>query len=93
MPINHPGKRFARTDIESLNLNQTGVYVIYNSQEWIYVGRGDIRERLLAHLNGDIPCILKNSPTGWKAEVTGDSARREKELIVELQPKCNQKVG
>lgn len=93
MPINQKTRPFTKSDIESLNPNQVGVYAIWNTIEYIYVGRGPIRERMLAHVTGDNPCILNSGPTAWTAEVTGSSVDREKQLILELRPKCNQKVG
>lgn len=71
-----------------------GCYGLYGgSQGWVYVGKGDIRERLLRHVNGDNPCITRHQPTHWVDEVTSDHDRRERELILELKPTCNQRVG
>lgn len=86
---------FTKERVESLNANQNGVYGLYNSNDWVYVGKSnDIRGRLLDHLNGDNPCITKESPTHWVDElVNGDASAREKELILELNPTCNKKVG
>lgn len=84
---------FTRSGIEQLAPNQIGVYGIYNAAGWIYVGKGDIRERLLAHLNGDNPCILLFNPTNFVAEVTENHDLREILLILELDPACNKKVG
>jgi hypothetical protein len=82
---------FSRDGIESLTPNQHGVYGILNNREWIYIGRGDIRERLLAHLmgTGGQPGILSRRPTRYVTEVTANDAEREKELIGELDPVCN----
>jgi len=75
----------------------SGVYAIFNGQNWIYVGEsGDIRARLLQHLNGDIPCIIQNAPTGFQFElVAGQPQRvaRQNQLIVALNPICNQRLG
>jgi len=85
---------FSRQNIEAINPNQFGVYGLFRQGVWIYVGKGDIRKRLLDHLNGDNPLITKAQPTHWVDEViVGDPSAREKQLIVELQPICNQKVG
>jgi hypothetical protein len=85
---------FNRQNVEALNPNQYGVYGLFKPGKWIYVGKGDIRQRLLAHLNGDNPCITQDAPTHWVDEViSGDPSSREKQLILELQPSCNQKVG
>ena len=34
-----------------------GCYGLYKTGQWIYVGKGDTRTRLLAHLNNHNPCI------------------------------------
>lgn len=88
-------RAFTRQDVLSLNANQFGVYGIFNQMRWIYVGKGDIRERLLAHINGDIPAILTAGPTHWVGEVCGKLAMdvREKQLILACGPHCNQRVG
>lgn len=71
-----------------------GVYGLSINQDgWVYVGKGDIRQRLLDHLNGDNPCITRNGPTHWVDWVTGNMDAIEKALILELKPSCNKKVG
>ena len=84
---------FDREAIESFNADQTGVYAIYNARKWIYIGRGDIRQRLLDHLGGDIPSINTYTPTHFRAEVTGDSIKREQQLLREYMPACNPRMG
>jgi hypothetical protein len=85
---------FNRSDVESLTPGQIGVYGIYRQNSWIYIGKGDIRQRLLAHLNGDNAAILECRPTHWVGEVTkNDPSVREKELIAECLPICNQRIG
>jgi len=85
---------FNHGNVEALKPNQFGVYGLFKRGVWIYVGKGDIRKRLLEHLNGDKPCILRNSPTHWVDEVIGgDPSIREKQLILELRPLCNERVG
>lgn len=86
-------RSFTRANIEALSLNQIGCYGLFQQGVWIYVGRGDIRSRLLDHLNGDNPCITQQNPTHWVDVVTNDDEQVEKQLIVELNPVCNQKVG
>jgi hypothetical protein len=83
---------FNRQGIESFGSSQTGVYAIYNAQEWIYIGRGDIRQRLLDHFNGDIPSIGTHAPTHFRAEVTADAIKREKQLLREYPPVCNPQI-
>jgi hypothetical protein len=92
--IQQTPRMFNRQNVEALNPNQIGVYGLLKQGICIYVGKGDIRQRLLAHLNGDNPCITRETPTHWVDELTlGDPSGREKELIIEFQPSCNKKVG
>jgi len=94
--IQQTPREFNRYNIESLNQNQYGVYGLFKQGVWVYIGKGDIRQRLLDHLNGDNPCILRVQPTHWVDEVIHDETEvsiREKQLIAELNPVCNQKLG
>ena len=94
MPFNNDRPwLFDRQAIESFDSGQTGVYAIYNARAWIYIGRGDIRQRLLDHLDGDVPGINTHAPTHFRAEVTDDSITREKQLLREYMPACNLRLG
>jgi hypothetical protein len=84
---------FTKAGVEWLKPNQNGVYGIFRADAWIYVGRGDIRTRLLDHLGGGNPNITKERPTHYVAEVTTNDVAREAALIAELQPLANKKVG
>ncbi len=86
-------KIFNRANVLQTDPNQLGVYGLYREGTWIYIGQGDIRDRLLAHLNGDNPCITRERPTHWVGEVTSDMDARERQLILEYNPVCNQRVG
>lgn len=87
-------RTFDRQNIEAIKPNQMGCYGLFvNGGGWIYVGKGDIRARLLAHYNGDNPCITRLLPTHFVDVVTSDYDNLEKALIIELKPVCNQKVG
>ncbi len=87
---------FTRAGIEALPVGQNGVYGIFNAQRWIYVGKGDIRDRMLKHLTGteaaDI-CIRNNGATAFYIEVTQNMDAREKALQIELRPVCIQRIG
>jgi excinuclease UvrABC nuclease subunit len=76
---------------------QSGDYALYNHTFWIYVGEsGNIRARVLQHLNGDNACITRNAPTGFQYEPVAEQAQRvarQNQLIVALKPVCNQKLG
>ena len=89
---NNP-RRFTRKNVEALSPNRMGCYGIYRIGLWIYVGKGDIRARLLAHLDGDVPCILNEKPQYWVDLVTDDMDNEEKRLILACDPVCNQTVG
>ncbi len=87
-------RSFSRHDVEALTPGQVGVYGLFRQNQWVYIGKGDLRERLLAHLNGDNPSITQHAPTHWVGEVTqGYPSARERELILALQPRCNLRVG
>lgn len=87
-------REFTRQNVEALTPNQIGVYGLFKEGVWVYIGSGDVRSRLLDHLNGDNPCITSEGPTHWVDEVVnGDPVPREKALIVELNPVCNRRVG
>jgi hypothetical protein len=94
MPFpNQTPRLFTRAAIEALSPNQNGVYGIFRQDCWIYVGRGDIRDRLLSHVAGNNPAITAQRPTHFVAMVTINDVVAERQLIVELQPVANQKVG
>jgi hypothetical protein len=84
---------FIRANVEAIRSGQMGCYGLFRQGQWIYVGKGDIRQRLLDHLNGDNPCITRNGPTHWMDVVTDNYDNVEKALILELSPICNQRVG
>jgi hypothetical protein len=84
---------FTTAGIEWLGPNQKGVYGIFRPGAWIYIGRGDIRERLLSHLNGGNPAITQERPTHYVTLVTSQDEAWEKSLILELTPLANKKLG
>jgi hypothetical protein len=86
-------RAFTRANIEALAPGQMGCYGLCRGSLNIYVGKGDIRQRLLDHLNGDNSCITRNGPTHWVDVVTNDMDAEEKRLILEYQPVCNKRVG
>ncbi len=74
----------------------SGVYAIFNRQNWIYFGEsGDIQARLLQHLNGDNQCITQNAPTGFQFELWAANQRvaRQNQLIANPGSLCNQVFG
>jgi hypothetical protein len=90
MPFTTRIRPYTRQNIEILNPNQNGIYGIFKGDDAIYIGSGDIRERMLSHINGDNRCITQNTPNQWTAEiVSGDPTPREGALIQEYNPPCN----
>jgi len=84
---------FTRQSIEELNTSQIGCYGLLRGLACVYVGRGDIRERLLDHLRGGNALINQQGPTHYVTFLTSSPEITEKVLIRELNPCCNQKVG
>ena len=58
-------------------------------RRWVYVGKGEIRQRLLEHLNGDRPCIRRCSATHFVIMETADMDNEKERLVLELNPVCN----
>jgi excinuclease UvrABC nuclease subunit len=70
-----------------------GVYSIRNKEgQVLYVGKGNVRERLLSHWNkrnsGD-EAIWSRAPYSFRYELTDDPEWLEDELIRVLRPPCN----
>lgn len=84
---------YTKSGIEILNPNQNGCYGIFRQNACIYIGRGDLRTRLLAHVNGDNPDITRQFPTFALTVVTNDDVNEEKRLILEYRPIANKKLG
>jgi hypothetical protein len=94
MPFpNQTPQEFTSAAIEWLNPNQLGCYGILNGTSVIYIGKGDIRSRLLEHYNTDNTCIKRNSPTHYVTVLSSDPDNLEKSLILEYSPICNKRVG
>ncbi len=93
MPFTTEMRPYTEERILRLDPNQNGVYGIFRGDKAVYIGSGDIEDRMLRHINGDNPCIIQNTPNQWTAElVSGDPEPREGELIREYRPICNKVV-
>lgn len=87
---------FTKSAIENIEAGQMGIYAIFKGGDCVYIGRGDIRARLLSHVNGDNPCIASRRPDTWGAFIVDNEItreQRERSLIREYGPPCNQRVG
>ena len=68
----------------------SGVYGLF-SAFWIYIGAAEnIRARILMHLEGDDPCIVRYRPSGFAFELALPRERHQRRmyLMKELQPLC-----
>lgn len=93
MPFKYGMRSYTRQSIESLKSKQNGIYGLFRDRIAVYIGSGDLKERLLAHINGDNSCITRNTPNQWTGEVfLGDPTAREGELIREYTPICNKQI-
>jgi predicted GIY-YIG superfamily endonuclease len=96
MSFTNSGYSFTEAKIKAVAPTGSGVYGLYTSQRWVYIGETkNIEQRLLQHLAGDNACISGWNPTGFAYEsVTADErVARQDALILELNPACNQKLG
>lgn len=75
--------------------NNDGVYGLVKGAEatMVYIGRGNIRDRLQSHYRGDNQCITMERPTHYYREVCAYPEAREKELLQAYSTLCNKKVG
>ena len=82
---------FQRESILRNAPESSGVYGLF-SAFWIYIGAAEnIRERILKHLDGDDPCIVRYRPSGFAFELAAPRNRHHRRmyLMKELQPLCN----
>lgn len=87
-------KQLNRLEINDIPLGTKGVYMLYKSGVVIYAGQSDgLRERLTHHKYApDDPCIKRKQPNEFRYEQISwqaDRDKRERELIWEYQPDCN----
>lgn len=90
------GHSWNRATILSMAPSSSGVYLIWNSNRWIYVGESnDIQRRLLEHFDDKASCIARQAPGAFGFELVNAGARvgRQNALIGQLRPACNQMLG
>jgi predicted GIY-YIG superfamily endonuclease len=104
MPFNNrEGHAYTERAVKAVAPAVSGVYGIYErsaaQNDWIYVGETEnIQKRLIEHLQAKGPegqCILAHHPTGFTYDAVPADRRvaRQDELIFELGPHCNKKLG
>ncbi len=91
-----PGQTYAflYQGVEEKAPNASGIYTIYTSRQWVYVGETeDIRQSLFGHLNEPTACMGQFGPLSFSFELVPREARitRYQALVNELEPVCNPK--
>jgi excinuclease UvrABC nuclease subunit len=85
---------WSKSWIEFKAPNAQGVYSIRDKEgKVIFIGKGNIRQRLLSHWNREnsTDAVVWNyNPCSFRFELTDHPADREAELIRELKPTCRQ---
>ena len=92
-------RSYTEANIKEVDKDVIGVYAIRrfdgDKMIWIYVGEGQVRDRMLDHLRGTDneadKCIKKSKPTNWKyLEVPKDTAKKLQDILIEEEdPPCN----
>jgi hypothetical protein len=77
---------FDRACVEAVRSGMVGCYGLFQKDRWVYIGKGDIRQRLLGHLDDDGPWALAHRPTHWVAVETADYDAVERELVLACDP-------
>lgn len=86
------GYSFTEGAIKVVAPRASGVYLIFNRREYIFVGESaNIRKRLLEHLQRDEEGIRSHYPIYFNYELCpeGRRAKRRAELIDRLKPVCD----
>jgi hypothetical protein len=81
-------KPFDRDAVATFHAGVMGCYGLFCRDRWVYIGAGDIRQRLLAHLDGDRPWTLADQPTHWVAVETPEYEAVERDLVLACGPVC-----
>jgi excinuclease UvrABC nuclease subunit len=86
--------KWSKSWIEFKAPSAQGVYSIRDKAgAVIFIGKGNIRQRLLSHWNRENSTdavVWSFDPCFFSFELTDHAADREAELIVELKPTCRQ---
>ena len=75
--------------------NMSGVYTIYTSQRWLYVGESDdVKQSLFNHLTEPSACMTRRGPLSFSFELVppAERVRRQQALVAALEPTC-QRLG
>ena len=86
-------KLFVRAAVESLRPGLRGCYGLFRGDQCLFIGKGDIRRRLLAHLEGDDATISRSFPSHWLAVTAAEIDGLERELVREYRPSLQDGAG
>lgn len=88
---------FNRPSITANAPESAGVYMLYSQNVCVYIGKAtNLRDRMLAHLtNSHSDLITAAKPALFAFELVQPAflEAREKQLILEFCPQCNQRLG
>lgn len=76
--------------------NLSGVYTIYTSRRWLYVGQSDdLKQSLFKHLNEPAPCMARRGPLSFSFEIVpaAQLIERQQALVTALSPTCQPPNG
>jgi excinuclease UvrABC nuclease subunit len=98
MPWTGSGRfSFTESAILATAPRSSGIYALFNEGQWIYIGEGqDIEARLLQHRrDSHNQCVNRYSPAYFAFEAVEEWRRvsRQDQLILELRPLCNMRLG
>ncbi|MCK6461231.1 MAG: hypothetical protein L6Q95_15215 [Planctomycetes bacterium] len=93
MPFpDQPRRPLTPDEIARVPEGKRGVYGLFSDEGCVFVGKGNLRERLLAHLKPgyteEARCIRRSAPTWFLYEETENFVVRHMGLVVEYAPKC-----
>ena len=83
-------REFTREAVLEFESGISGVYGLLYDGTCVFVGKGDIRSCLMGHLHGDNVCLNVAWPSHWVYEATEKADHRWKELLLALEPGCNE---
>ena len=93
MPFpDQPRRPFTAEEVNKIQPGRRGVYGLFNEEGCVFVGKGNLRERLSMHLKPgyteEARCIRKCAPAWFLVEETENFVVRHMGLAVEYAPKC-----
>jgi excinuclease UvrABC nuclease subunit len=91
------GFQFNSNSVAANAPEASGVYALFNKGVWEYFGEAkNIRARLLVHLNNcHSESVILANPQWFAFELQPEASRvaRQNQLILELMPRCNKRLG